>query len=332
MIRKAVRELSGYVPGKQLKGMVKLNSNENPYPPSPKVRRVLGRVKELGLYPDPEYSSLRKKIAETYGCSLEQVVVGNGSDEVLDLVSRACGGRIAYIQPSFSMFEIYAKLNGTPVKVPLEKDYSLKPDKIIRTRPNLVFIASPNNPTGNQFPLGTIEELCRGVKGAVVVDEAYADFAEYNCLPLLKRYRNLLVTRTFSKSFSLAGMRVGFGLGNRALIGYLNRIRSPFNVNRLSVLAAESALDDYTYMLRNAEKIKNSRERLFERLANLGLKAVPSEANFIFVRHENPKKIVEKLRRAGVLVRCFKEGIRISIGTEKDNRLLVQKLKGVLNV
>ncbi|NCA82603.1 MAG: aminotransferase class I/II-fold pyridoxal phosphate-dependent enzyme, partial [Opitutae bacterium] len=263
LIRKSVQELQAYAPGEQPKvaGLIKLNTNENPYPPSPAVARALAEcaVDALRLYPDPVCLVLRERIAAISGCAAEQVFVGNGSDEVLRLVTRAFtqpGGAVASFAPSYSLYPVLAAAEEVGFRrVPLADGFAWAepPADVDAT---LFFVANPNAPTGVFYPEKTIAAFCRRFAGVVVVDEAYVDFSGgRNCLELAKSLPNVLVCRTLSKSFSLAGLRLGYAIGAPELIGALYQLKDSYNVDRLAQAVALAALGDLPWMQANAARI-----------------------------------------------------------------------------
>lgn len=339
--RERLAGLKAYEPGEQMPGAVKLNSNENPYPPSEKViSQVSGAANEkMRLYPDPTYMELRLKIAEKWNTTFDRIVVGNGSDEVLDLVAKSfCepSDTMAYISPSFSMFKIIAGIYGKPVEVELGPEFALPVNEICSLNPSLIFICSPNNPTGNAYSSESIEKICSSVSGMVLVDEAYGDFAGESMIPLVSRHNNLIVSRTFSKAYALAGMRVGYSVSSPETADILNKIRAPWNVSYLSFVAAKASLEDENYYQQVVKQIVSDRESLYASLKELGLKVYPSKANFIYFETENAEKVYLKLKRKGVLVRYFsgnerlKNGLRVSVGRPEENSKFLEALKDAL--
>ena len=249
LIRKAVQKMNPYTPGEQPNdpGIVKLNTNENPYPPSPKIAAVMQRPFEtLRLYPDPLCVRLREGIARLHGCRVEQVFVGNGSDEVLALCARAFvepAGSIGYFEPSYSLYPVLAaiqELETRPVRLTRDFGWTMPP----RYSASLFFLANPNAPTSIQYPAATVARFCRSFAGVVVIDEAYVDFASYHCANLALSLGNVLVARTMSKSYSLAGLRLGYALGPEALISALYKIKDSYNVDRLAQAIALAAITD----------------------------------------------------------------------------------------
>ncbi len=344
-LRDAVRGLAGYVPGEQPRSQefIKLNTNENPYPPSPRVLAAIAAAASahLRLYPAPHAEEVRGSAATRYGVPAEQVLVGNGSDELLSLIMRACverGTRVAYPVPTYSLYDtLVAIQEGVPVRVPYGPDWHL-PAGLVGADAVVTLVCHPNSPSGTAVPLRVVEDLARAVEGLVVVDEAYADFADETALPLVHRRANVVVLRSFSKSFSLAGVRLGLAFGPHALIDALGRIKDSYNVDRLSLAAAAAALDDYEWMERNVRRIRATRARLTETLRQLGFEVPRSAANFVFARRpgRDSAPLYEALRDRGILVRHFatpelRDGLRITVGTEEETTALLDVLTAAMH-
>jgi len=337
-IRASVRELHAYVPGEQPGGerkFIKLNTNENPYPPSPKVGEALRDLsaERLRLYPPPAADALRQRIARLHDCGTENVFAGNGSDEVLALCTRAFvenDGCIGYFEPSYSLYPVLAAIRDVR-NMPV----ALGPDFTWRTPPatgsGLFFLTNPNAPTGMVFPQAGIEAFCATYKGVVLIDEAYVDFAADDCMALALRYDNVLVSRTLSKSYSLAGLRVGYCVGSPVLIEALAKLKDSYNLDTVAQTLASAALDDVAYMRRNVDLIKTQRHRLGQALAELGFTVYPSETNFIWTKPPDAiaaDAYVARLRDRGILIRYFPEGdlgryVRITIGTPEEMTALI---------
>ena len=345
-----VRDLVPYVPGEQprIPNLVKLNTNENPYPPSPKVIQAIQEAARQGLqrYPDPESTSLREAIARHHGIAPEQVFVGNGSDEVLAHAFFAFfqqGAPLLMPDVTYSFYEVYAHLYGIDVtRVPLEAQYRIRVEDFAH-HPDAagVVVANPNAPTGIALPLADIERLARLFpKRVVLVDEAYVDFGAESAVGLIDRYPNLLVVHTLSKSRSLAGLRVGFAAGSRSLIEALVRIKNSFNSYPLDSLAqagAVAAIEDHAYFQQTCAAVIGSREALVRELTALGMDVLPSAANFLFVRHAgcDAARLAAGLRDRAVLVRHFRQPrvdqfLRITVGTPVQCAALVQALRELL--
>ncbi|MGE9290611.1 MAG: histidinol-phosphate transaminase [Puniceicoccales bacterium] len=327
-----------YVPGAQINeaGWVKLNTNESPFPPSPMViEAAQAQVEKATLYPDPPAGKLRERIAAHWGLASDQVVAGNGSDDILNLLIRVFsdGERTAAaMEPSYSLYPVLAAANGSSWEnVPFEEPFRLPVEAIVRGGFNLFFLTCPHAPSGVVFPMAEIEELAERFEGILVVDEAYGDFAGANVISLLKRFPKLVVTRTFSKSFGLAGLRIGYGLGSPEVIGLLDRIRDSYNLDRVAQAAGVAALDDWGYYEATIGKTTYIRDFYRQEFEGLGWKVYPSQANFLFVRPEDrggntgaevASSLFEFLKANKVLVRYFgshaltRDFLRISIGDE----------------
>ena len=331
-IRKSVQQLEAYTPGEQPKvaGLIKLNTNENPYPPSPAVARALQEfaVDALRLYPEPVSMALRERIAAINGCGVENVFVGNGSDEVLRVCTRAFtqpGGAVASFTPSYSLYPVLAAAEEVGFRdVPLAEGFGWTepPADLDAT---LFWLANPNAPTGVCYPLEAIRAFCQRFPGVVVADEAYVDFAGgRTCLALALEFPNVLVCRTLSKSFSLAGLRLGYAIGAPDLIGALYKLKDSYNVDRLAQTVAYAALGDLPWMQANAARIVATRERVSAELQRRGFRVVPSAANFLFVEPATGRSAADlfaELRSKKILVRYFPGGrtdkyLRVTIGTD----------------
>ncbi|PIC97444.1 histidinol-phosphate transaminase [Sporosarcina sp. P26b] len=340
------RRTEPYVPGEQLNqpDIIKLNTNENPYPPSPKVLEAIQSElngNTLQRYPSPTVDPLRHAIAETYGLTKENVFVGNGSDEVLAFSFMAFfepGKTIKFPEISYSFYPVYSKLfNISFEKVPLNNDFTL-PKKQFYNSPGGVIIPNPNAPTSIYAELDVIEDILKNNPDQIVIiDEAYIDFAGPSAMKLIDRYANLLVIQTTSKSRALAGLRVGFALGQPELIAGLTRIKDSFNsytIDRLAMAGATAAFVDHAYFTESTNKIIRTRESAVHMLKELGFEVLPSDANFVFAKplHKEAKVLYQLLKDRGILVRHFdQEGIRdyirISIGTDNQMNTLFEVLK-----
>lgn len=337
LVRRQIERMSGYVPGEQPKvpGLIKLNTNENPYPPSPKVLEALrGAIDgKLRLYPDPASSGLRTKLGKIHGLDSDQIVIGNGCDDILNLCVRAfCGEceKLAYFWPSYSLYPVLANIQGaTQVELPLDEHFQITAHPPLLSNlagVKLVFITQPNAPSGVWLQRVGLQRVIEEMQGVVVIDEAYVDFASENCLDLAREYDNVIVARTFSKAFSFAGLRVGWAAGSRELIGALNKVKDSYNVSRLSQLGAEATLDDWDYFQQNVKKICATRERTTSTLAKLGFFVYPSQTNFVFARPPVPlaaKQWFDGLRARNILVRWWdadrlRDYARVTIGADEE--------------
>lgn len=339
--------LAPYVPGEQpLGGFIKLNINENPFPPSPAVRTaVLAKVGSLNLYNDPTCAALQAALAQEYGLAPAQVLPGNGSDEVLAFALRAfCGaGRpLAFADVTYGFYEVWANLFGFEARrIPLAADFALRPEDYFGLGCTIV-LANPNAPTGLALPPEEIGRIAAAnPDNVVIVDEAYADFAPQSCLGLLGQYPNLLIVRTFSKSRSLAGGRLGFALGSGELIACLARVRDsfhPYNVNTLTQAAGLAALADKAYFTRCVAEVCATRRWAAGALAALGFELTDSAANFLFVRHPAlpGREIADALHARGILVRRWDapriaDWLRISVGSRPQMETLAAALADILH-
>lgn len=342
------RRLTPYVPGEQpkIERLIKLNTNENPYPPSPLVleaiHREAGRAGEaLRLYPDPEADSLKRAIADYYGLTPGMVFVGNGSDEIL--AHTFCGLLkkdlpLLFPDITYSFYPVYCGLYGIDYRtIPLDEEFRIRIGDYFSPNGGIIF-PNPNAPTGHLLPLGDIEDLLkRNGDSVVVVDEAYIDFGGESSLGLVGKYPNLLIIQTLSKSRSLAGLRVGFAIGSPGLIDALERVKNSFNsypLDRLALAGAVAAFSDRDHFERTRERIMKSRDRLGQALGELGFSVLPSAANFLFATHpgHSAKELSAKLRKRGIVVRHFQGAriesfLRITIGTEEECQALVQALR-----
>lgn len=336
-----VRELEGYVPGEQPKvpGLIKLNTNENPYPPSPRVLDVLRALGEgaLRLYPDPVCRTLRERIAARWGCGEENVFVGNGSDEVLALCTRAFvedNGTIGSFNPSYSLYPVLSAIRPARLEfIELADDFTWRMPGNFRA--DLFYLTNPNAPTSMQFPREKIRAFCASFSGVVLIDEAYADFALEHCVALATEFPNVLVSRTFSKSYSLAGARAGYVIGPAGLIAALFKIKDSYNVNAMTQAVALAAFEDEAHMKANVAKVIATRERVAAALARRGYHVYPSAANFLWVRPPAGRRAAEifaMLRERKILIRYFPgartgDCLRITIGTDEQMDAFLQALE-----
>lgn len=351
-LRPNVEAMTGYVPGEQPAPsslteakVVKLNTNENPYPPSPRVIEAVKRAAgvTLRLYPDPTARRLREAASRAYGFPADWIIAGNGSDELLAMLVRACvpeGCPCAYPVPTYSLYRTLVDAQGAEAReVPWAEGWAV-PGGLAEAGARLVFLCCPNAPTGTVVPAGSVRELARSLDCVLCVDEAYVDFADdedAGCLPLVRELANVIVLRTLSKSFSLAGARIGLGFAKPALIEGLTKVKDSYNLDRMSLAAGEAALGDMDHMRGNAGRIRRTRARLVERLAALGFDVLPSQANFVFARIGFPlaRELYEALKARGVLVRYFNEesvrdGLRITVGADAEVDVLLDTLLELL--
>ncbi len=346
--RKNIAALAGYVPGEQPRdeNVIKLNTNENPYPPSPRVLAALRKAtsRSLRLYPEPLADSLRAVAATVYGVKPENILAGNGSDEILSIIMRSFVGpqdRVAFPVPTYSLYDtLIAIQQGERITVDYPPDFSV-PEALASQNAALTFLCNPNSPSGTLVPLQDIERLARAVSGILVIDEAYVDFAESegaSTLPLVRHFPNLVVLRTFSKSFSLAGMRIGLAFASEEIISGMMKVKDSYNLNRLSLVAATAALRDMPWTTRNIRRIQQSRRQLSAGLRKMGFYVYPSHANFLMARkkEQNLKDVYEKLKSKKILVRYFdvpglQDSLRITVGTPQEIRALLKEMKAIGN-
>ena len=363
LVRPLVARLHPYVPGEQpkIRGLIKLNTNENPYPPSLKVLRAVQAAVDgrLRLYPNPTCSALREKLAKLHRCAPENIIVGNGSDELLALavrtfvepasVSKVQGPRakvpaatVQYFTPSYSLYSVLAATHGARVQaVPLAPDFVLPTVAQLQKsawdfRAALTFLTTPNAPSGRGYATADLSRLCRAQQGVLVLDEAYVDFAAENALSLALQFPHVIVARTFSKAYSLCFQRVGYFVAHPALIAALDKMRDSYNVNGLGQVAALATLGDLPYYRANFRRIIATRERLSAALRTLGFEVFPSATNFILTRPPGfaAEQWLEKLRARKILVRWFsapdvRDYLRITIGTDAEADALVKAVRGI---
>lgn len=343
-----VRKVIPYTPGEQpkIKNIIKLNTNENPYPPAPAVEKALRTmdVEAFRKYPDPACSRLVNAIADFYKVDKENVFVGVGSDDVLSMAFLTFFNSdkpVLFPDITYSFYDVWAQLYRIPYEqVPLKSDFTIEPSDYFRENGGIV-IANPNAPTGVELALSAIEEIVkRNPDVVVIVDEAYVDFGGESALPLIEKYDNLLVVQTFSKSRSMAGMRIGYAFGSKKLIGYLSDAKFSFNsytMNMPSLELGALAIEDRDYFEKTRSMIIQTRERTKEELSQLGFVFADSKTNFIFAMHpDRPgKELFEYLRQHDIIVRRFdlpriSEYLRISIGTDEEMDTLISVLKEII--
>lgn len=350
LIRTCVKKMSAYVPGEQPADLkvIKLNTNENPYPPSPAVLRALKRIDGdmLRRYPDPDCRKLRSIIAGLHKCSISQVFVGNGSDEILALCSRAFvedNSRIAFFEPSYSLYPVLARIRNVRSRlIRLGKNFSW-PDRQWRMpcdcKAGLFYMTNPNAPTGILYPKKEVVRFCRRFTGVVVMDEAYVDFSSSNCADLALKLENTLVVRSLSKSYSLAGLRLGYAIGSPELIAALFKIKDSYNVDRVAQCLAAAALQAQAYMRANVRRIIATRGKLICALTALGFTVLPSEANFVFAKPAGigAEALYRRLRKQNILVRYFAgrqtaDFLRITVGTDEQIDKLIKAIARIMKM
>jgi histidinol-phosphate aminotransferase len=343
MFRSSIDKMAAYMPGEQPRAgerLIKLNTNENPYPPSPKVRRAVERSARnaLRLYPAPRGDEFIAEAARRYGVPRDMILAGNGSDELLAMVFRAALGRgdkVAYPVPTYSLYDTLAEVQeARVVRIAFGNDFTLPLKQLAQARARLTIVCNPNSPSGSFTAIAKLGALARALEGRLlVVDEAYVDFAKDNALRLLRRHPNLVIFRTLSKSYSLAGMRLGLCFAHPPVIDALLKVKDSYNLSRISLAAGAAALGDGAWMRRNLKRVKATRANATLRLRKLGFAVAPSEANFVLARiaGRDLGPVVRGLRQAGILVRHFatpmlRDALRISIGTPAEMRALFRAL------
>jgi len=348
-ISEAVRKMRGYewemssesIARKyrvSVKRVIRFDTNTSPFTPKFNFKGV-----KLNEYPDPSYTKLRNLLSEYCKVRADGIVIGAGADEILSLTAKVFiekGDKAVISAPTYSMYRVVVESNGgRAYEVQREDDFSLNENALIRkaeeTKGKLVFICNPNNPTGNLSDLKSIERIANEVDACVVVDEAYFEFCGRSCASLLTKYNNIVVVRTFSKAFSLAGARVGYSLSSESIAEAINRARMPNSVSSLSVFLAEQSLKNKKKMERNVAGIVMERERLAEQLKELGFEVFPSDANFLLVRFKNAESVFDRLIRKGIVSRKFtgrlKNCLRFTVRNREENSLLVRELRGVVD-
>jgi histidinol-phosphate aminotransferase len=344
-LRANIRAMPGYTPGEQPRdgAFVKLNTNENPYPPSP---RVLEAIREaatgdrLRKYPDPSGTAFRRAAGQVLGVDPDAILIGNGSDDVLTIVTRACvpeGGLVASPTPSYLLYRTLAEIQGARFRaVPFTPDWRL-PGPWPAADAHLTLVPNPNSPSGTAVPVADLERLAGALSGTLLLDEAYVDFADEHGLHLPGRLPNVIVTRTLSKSYSLAGIRFGFAVADPGVVRELFKVKDSYNCDVLSLAAATAALEDQEYRATTRARILATRARLEWELRRLGFEVCPSQANFLWCRRaDRPvRPVYEELKRRLILVRYmsyegYGDGLRISVGSDEEVDRLLEELQGLV--
>jgi histidinol-phosphate aminotransferase len=344
--RKAINKLDAYVPGEQPKPgekIIKLNTNENPYPPAPGVIKALRTFNPefIRKYPQPLSTSFRLEAAKVFNVDPDQVIAGNGSDELIAMIFRTFigpGDIVAYPTPTYSYYPCQALMQEAKiVEVPFDDSFEL-PEKLSKINARVFFIANPNAPSGTLISPAKIEAFAKKVKGIVVVDEAYVDFAQTNCMDIAKRLPNVVVMRTLSKSYSLAGVRFGFAVASKTIIDDLLKVKDSYNCDAISIRLATEAIHDQKYLKANVEKIIAQRTWLTGQLRSIGFTVRDSQTNFVWAavpKGQNAKSIYQNLKSAGILVRYFdkpglRNNLRISIGKPAESKKLIETIKRLM--
>ncbi|MCD6378079.1 MAG: histidinol-phosphate transaminase [Planctomycetes bacterium] len=344
--RENIKQMIGYIPGEQPspeEQVIKLNTNENPYPPSPEVLKELKKIdaEALRRYPDPMANQFRRAVSRLLNVPVDWIIVTNGSDELLSIVFRACvgkGDKVAYPVPTYLLYKTLAEVQaGEVVEIPFDEDFSLPMDKLIDTRAKLTIISSPNSPSGTTYPKEQVDELAAKIDGLLLIDEAYVDFADEDCLELIARHKNVIILRTLSKGYSLAGIRLGFGIARTEILEQLFKVKDSYNVDAVAARLGAIAIADQQYKNANVEKIKSARAKMKVELERLGFRVWPSGGNFLLCRppKNNAEEIYQTLKARGILIRYFNQQglddkLRITIGTEEQNGVLITVLKEIV--
>jgi len=345
-VRATVRKMAGYTPGEQPAGaarVVKLNTNENPFPPGEKVMQAIAAVSadSLRRYPNPTADGFRDAAAELHGLSHEHIIAGNGSDDILTIATRCFippGGTLAYPDPTYSLYPVLARLEDAKgVAVPWNNDWSLPIEGLLQTGADAIYLANPNAPSGTFVPPAVVAELAGKFRGLLLVDEAYADFADDNCLPLLARFDNVVMSRTLSKAYSLAGLRFGYAVARPAVIAEMMKVKDSYNCDALAIAAATAAISDQTHAQWTWQHVRAERQRVTTELTHLGFAVLPSQANFVLatVPGGDGKAMYLGLKRQGILVRYFDlpgltDKLRITIGLTQENNALLAGIESLM--
>ena len=342
--RQNVEELAGYEPGFQPRqaDVVKLNTNENPYPPSPRVMEVIARMdgERLRRYPDPRGDEFRQAASEVNGVPADHIMCCKGADELLTIAFRAfCGaGRpVAYPVPTYTLYPVLAKLQDcAAIEVPFDAEYNL-PAKLAGTKAALTIVCNPNAPSGTVVSVQELASLADELAGVLLIDEAYVDFAQSSCIELVGQFDNVILLRSMSKGYSLAGMRFGYALAQPSLIEGLMKVKDSYNVDAVAIAAATAAIKDQDYFRQNVEKVKAERARVTEQLRKLGFEVPSSQANFVLAKCTRGRagEIYRKLAERDIFVRYFphprlEDKLRVTIGTAEQNDRLLAALKEIL--
>lgn len=343
-IRPNIAHMAGYTPGEQPAAdakVVKLNTNENPYPPSPKVLEALSRIEpdHLRKYPQPLADTFRDAAGLLHGVRRENIIAGNGSDDILSIALRTFlgpKGALACPDPTYSLYPVLAEMNEVNyIQIPWGKDYTLPVDELCKTNPGAIFFANPNAPTGHMVPFNVVRDLAKSYSGLLLIDEAYADFSGENCIDLVSEFPNVVISRTLSKAYSLAGLRFGYAIARADTIEQMMKVKDSYNCDVVSIKLATAAIMDQDYARQNWHVICIERDRLSTELTQLGWSIIPSRANFLFAqppKAKSARQIYQALKTQGILVRYFdKPGLddrlRITVGTPDEDEILLKALR-----
>lgn len=340
--RSNIDSMASYVPGEQPQAgtnFIKLNSNENPYPPSSAAMEVLRNIdgERLRRYPEPFAQEFRQATSQVLGVPADWIIVGNGSDELLNVVIRACaepGRPVVYPTPTYVLYKTLSQIQSAEiVEIPYREDYQLPLEELIAANGYVTFIASPNSPSGHVVPANDLRKLASNLSGVLVIDEAYVDFAEENALLLVKEFENVISLRTLSKGYSLAGLRLGFGVANPKLLNGLLKVKDSYNIDAIAISVGAAAITDQAYKNACVKRVKASRTKLATDLKQLGFQIWDSQTNFLLVQPNlvNAEYLYQKLKELLILVRYFKQPrlddkLRITVGTDEQNQALIEAL------
>lgn len=345
-VRPNIRSMHGYTPGEQPPAgtrVIKLNTNENAYPPSPTVMDAIRAIEpeHLRRYPNPTADAFRDVAAEVLGVDRDWIMAGNGSDDILTIVTRAFvppGGVLAFPWPTYSLYRVLAQIEDAKTwAVDWRSHWTLPIEDLVETRAATIYVANPNAPSGTMVPAEDLSKLASNFNGALLIDEAYVDFADFNCLELVKNHPNVIISRTLSKAYSLAGLRFGYAIAQPFVIHELMKVKDSYNCDAISIAAATAAMKDQAYARDNWEKIKASRASMTSELRARKFEVLPSQANFVFARlaSGDGRALYTALKDRGVLVRHF-EGpnlspyVRITIGTPEQNQALLVAMDDIV--
>jgi len=343
--RENIEKLAGYEPGFQPKAadVIKLNTNENPYPPSPEVLKAVVRVsaERLRRYPDPTADAFREAAGQLHGLGPECIMCCNGGDDLLTIAFRAfCDENraVAYPVPTYSLYSVLAKLqNCKAIEIAFDAEYNLPP-KLVSTGAALTIVCNPNAPSGTFISVGELACLADELSAVLLIDEAYVDFADDNCAGLVKEFNNVIVLRSMSKGYSLAGIRFGYAMANPALIDGLMKVKDSYNVDAVAIAAATAAISDQAYFRDNVERVKKNRKRLIANLKSLKFKVMDSSSNFLLARcvNGNAGEVYKSLAEHNIYVRYFdlpglSDKLRITVGTSEENEKLIVALKEIVS-
>ena len=342
-VRPEVEAMTGYVPGAQPahdRPIIKLNTNESPLPPSPKVMEAITAVsaEQLRRYPEPSSKKFREAAANLHGVSPEQIIAGNGSDDILTILTRTAigeGGRIASPWPTYSLYPTLTEIQGATLKqVPWLDGWQLPVDYLLASEADAIYLANPNAPSGTLSATADLERLIDAVPGIVLIDEAYADFDHISAVPLIRD--NVLISRTLSKGYGLAGLRFGYAIGPVELIEQMHKVRDSYNCDAVAQTAATAAILDQDYAEATWTLVREQRDRLTSKLTEIGFELTDSHANFVFARHAEAERVFNELRDRDILIRYWPGGdlsewIRITVGTREQNDALLDAIKSIVS-